>query len=365
MNPLHLIALILFSAVNAFAGAISGGGGGVILPNPAQPKQVVETIQKYSGQVIWAWLNQQELKFSALTEDERQKSPFKKLFSNTTNSSQNIFSVLKAMHIDLKLSIPCYDAFGEEKDGSVSLNGSFDVCISAFTIPPKVDQYMAASETTALLIHELSHFMGTDEAEAETLQKLALEDLHNTDFEGLLLTVNEIANGKSKGGMSEIMDIIFHILQWMNEPETLTTLKGLSWSHSFEAFADKLAPKGSKFLFTQNSRLKNIWPELTRFSVIQNFRCVADLEVDGIVRRMCLARENAAFQESNEITARYWIAQGQPSQLGPEYDQVIIKRPRTLDDASAELKKVNEAIQALSIDLRNWSEFALQTAEIK
>lgn len=155
-----LISSLICSSVFAHdRGGMDGGGGGTL---PADPASVYEVrlVAENARVALYFMFNSYE-PISSFRE-----SLHRKLYGGPVK----VQDVLSRIRIDVREDKPCYDRFGKERDGSIFGEKPDTVCISAFSIAPKTSQGLIESEVIALLAHEVSHFLGTTESEAEQLQ---------------------------------------------------------------------------------------------------------------------------------------------------------------------------------------------------
>lgn len=143
-------------------GGMDGGGGGTL---PTEPVSIftIQSIAEESKQQLLYLFNYYEY----LKGYSSKNSLFQKLFGGT----RKVQEVLKDLRLEVRTDKPCYTAKGTEVDASIYAQKSNTICLSAFRISKKVDKVLAEREVTALLMHEVSHFLGTNEEEALDLQK--------------------------------------------------------------------------------------------------------------------------------------------------------------------------------------------------
>ncbi len=173
-----LIGLSIFIGSLSWAGGIDGGGGGTTPANPISITQVFATIRTDAKSSLRLYFRNLERR-----SHFQNVPPYNaKLFGG----AKTILDVLESTDIEVPDSKPCYDAFGNEVDGSVHSTKPNAICISAFRIAPKLILERAIPEILALIAHELSHVLGTTEAEAEAFQRRAVEDLRFANGEDSL-----------------------------------------------------------------------------------------------------------------------------------------------------------------------------------
>ena len=83
IKKMIIFLLLVNSTGQLFAGAISGGGGGITNPNPADPYWIEAATRDYAGKVILAWMQKQQQLFEQLSIEDQSHSLFKKLFQSS------------------------------------------------------------------------------------------------------------------------------------------------------------------------------------------------------------------------------------------------------------------------------------------
>lgn len=159
VNLMMCTAFMLTESV--WAGVVNGGGGGLLPAHPVGAEAVYHIVE----------------------DARRELKMFFYTFENTPNTldgfdsrlmstpGQTIFDILDRTVIGVKMTSPCLDLEGEEKDGSIVGPLPNSICISAKTTGEKLAAGNARVETMALIVHELSHLMGFNETEAIALQE--------------------------------------------------------------------------------------------------------------------------------------------------------------------------------------------------
>lgn len=146
-------------------GGINGGGGGTLPANPISTFDVMQVIQE--SKKTLNPLMKHEMKYYS-TEGHSVTFPYeKKIFGGPVT----IWDELQNTDIEILMDKPCRDLYGNPVDGSVHASKPNAICISAFRIAPKLIKERAAIEINALILHELSHRLGTTEPEAKQFQE--------------------------------------------------------------------------------------------------------------------------------------------------------------------------------------------------
>lgn len=159
-------------------GAVSGGGGGTLPANPVTISEIKEIVEKALPEMR---LLAREMSRRVFRGSETALEA--KLFGGPVT----IIDLLEETGYELRLDKPCFDRFGNEVDASIFANKPNTICISAFRIAPKLIEERARVETLALIFHEISHKLGTSEAEATEFQKEAAFLLSRADPDELNL----------------------------------------------------------------------------------------------------------------------------------------------------------------------------------
>ncbi len=167
MKKLILIALLTLQSLAAHAhillGGVGSGGGGSLPVNPVSPF-MVESIAKDSKIFLRLLFNQLEAQGSL----NDQPAIRAKLFGG----GQTIHDFIKNYGIFFAVDKPCFDSAGEPRDGSIFAPEPNKICISPFSIAQKIPASEAFPQIIALIAHEYSHLVGTDENEAVYLQTI-------------------------------------------------------------------------------------------------------------------------------------------------------------------------------------------------
>lgn len=156
-------------------GGISAGGGGTLPANPIGAYKVVEIVDS-AKRTLKLYFNHQRKYNPSFPELEDYKYFF---------GDNNLTTVLEKTEIEILEDRPCKNKFGKDVDASIHASRPNTICLSAFRIAPKLIEENAQKEILALLIHELSHFLGSNEKEAVSLQKMTayhLQNLTNQDL---------------------------------------------------------------------------------------------------------------------------------------------------------------------------------------
>ncbi|MGZ3695176.1 MAG: hypothetical protein ACXWQO_13635, partial [Bdellovibrionota bacterium] len=174
IGNLILAALTMGGIAFAEGGGVGSGGGGTTIPNPTNPEFISGTASEYGAKLLTVWLQHQEEVFNRYGENEQAKSPFFKVFR--PSNRKNIYQLVESTEVEFRMSGPCLDSEGQPWDGSIYGSKPGSICISPFSMAPKLSDMNYEAETLALLAHEISHLMGTSESEAREIQQVVIWD---------------------------------------------------------------------------------------------------------------------------------------------------------------------------------------------
>lgn len=148
-------------------GGISAGGGGTL---PADPISVYEVLRA---------IDQAKLILRMSFNYQRHFPPREELFRSDKfmYGEKNLATQLEITDLEVLEDRPCKNKFGRDVDASIYASRPNTICLSAFRIAPKLIKEIATKEILALIAHELSHFLGANEAEAVEVQKAVAWDL--------------------------------------------------------------------------------------------------------------------------------------------------------------------------------------------
>lgn len=161
-SAVSTLLIIASASVANAVGAVSGGGGGTLPADPVSPWQVERVLEE----------GFREMRLIAREMSRRQfRGAESALDLKLFSGSKTLVDVLDETGYEVRLDKPCLDRNGNEVDASIFASHPDDICISAFRIAPKLIEERLRIETLALVFHELSHKLGTTEAEAVEFQK--------------------------------------------------------------------------------------------------------------------------------------------------------------------------------------------------
>lgn len=163
----------------AAKGGVDTGGGNAVDNSNQHPtmEQISEAVGQ-SRKIITYFLNRTFI----LSSEPSEQSPIDFVRSHR----KEFQAVLQDVHIQLRTDKPCDDADGTSTDGSVANMPKNVVCISAFNLQSKLSVTNYQPQVQALVMHEISHWVGADEAMAQSVQRMAMEAFRSIDTRDLL-----------------------------------------------------------------------------------------------------------------------------------------------------------------------------------
>lgn len=360
MKYLLLISLVWSQTLWAADGAVSGGGGGTTNPNPVSQEKIIKVIQGESAMVLISWLNYQEYFFKFNSEANKLKSPFYKIF----NSSKDFRSVVSNLNIELKTKEPCYDDSGNPKDGSIytSFNSANAICISAFNLTPKLNEFDYDIQTLGLITHEVSHLFGTTENEATLIQEQIIKELVKTSFASVgsnlrLKYADEYAYWED-GVLTQLINQV-ELLEAKSSRPTADEMIDLnnSWITIKVRFFD------SYLLFITNNISNLIDANVANIQNIEYYVDIKDMNTPQDVKDRYIKNMDACYSQSNEITAGMFgdCMESFSGGLSAEYDAVKVKKISTDEDMKNEFAKLHDFLLQIKQKLQDLNATKFQT----
>ncbi len=165
-------------------GGITGGGGGTLPANPIAVYEVFEVIED-AKRNLRLYFNYER--------QYRQDNPgsYQKFFFG----KETVATQLEKVDLEVLKDKPCKDKNGNDVDASVIASRPNTICLSASRVAPKLIKETAQKEILALLIHELTHFLGATEAEAVAAQQWSadrISDMSKIEREKLDLALHHV-----------------------------------------------------------------------------------------------------------------------------------------------------------------------------
>jgi len=197
MNKFALVLSLLVS-LNVLAGPrVIGNGGDVIEENPVSVAYVQNIIPD-ARLFILMWLHGLEGQMflnNGLKGSNPRQLPIptgaNKLFS-TEFTQPKVYDKMRELKINFKTQSACGSGGINETDGSTSSDKPNEICISGFSLARKLNDGNAKVQVEALIIHEISHLLGTTEEEAKAIQSQYIEDMRYVSKESIVKYANKV-----------------------------------------------------------------------------------------------------------------------------------------------------------------------------
>jgi hypothetical protein len=298
-------------------GGVNGGGGGTLPANPISTYDV-RTVLRYGKRDLSLLLKY------FMWSHSLDKTSLHSYEAKIYDGPVTIWDELENTDIELEFTQPCHDSFGNAVDGSVHAKSANAICISPFRIAPKLIKENSRTEILALVLHELSHRLGTTEAEAEDFQKDAayyLSEIYEKTTAEKFALQAQMASEKVG---SEISNLAYHFKEFSAD-EFLNKLE--------EANRDDLA-----FRQVTNGIMQGV--PLSVFSGKE--AAFSDVQSEKLLIMLWYTLANRAGPEAN-----YWQAQLDRGFQGA--DTATFKEFKTRVDGSAGLPNMydNEVLHKI------------------
>jgi len=332
---------MLMNQVAIADGGVSDGGGGTTNPNPANPEWVVGAVSGYAKKILLMWLNAEEANFFRKSAQEQASSLERKLFVNNIS----IFDVVKKTPIEVRMSKPCYDKNGHPWDGSIYSVHTGAICISPFSMAPKLNEFNVHIETIALVMHEFSHLVGASEVEAEYIQKQVLYSILHADLVGGIAKVGVLGEGYGDMGNASMY------LGMMIAKGSGAKMEEVNLLSSYlTQMRDGLELQSLSLIGLRQSRL-NFWQaNMYRLFIIEDGICI-DPASASQESRDCQDTLNSWFRGQEMITAADLAKVNGDLNPPSEYKNVVIHYPHTLNDRMNELRELSNLLMSVRLEL--------------
>lgn len=330
-----ILSLSLVATAPAFAGGISGGGGGTTNPRPVAPAAVEEAVVRYGGPALLSWLKGAENAY--VRSSDQENHPYRKLFAG----EKTIYQVVAETKVELRFSRPCLDQNGQPWDGSMYADTPGAVCLSPFTMAPKLGATNVKDETLALLLHELSHLLGTTEEEADAIQESALVDFDHVDFD--IFIGQPGLTSEPYQAASHLMEVA-NILKMSAFGVTEFNIRRASefWRDYQNISEEVLFNKSKKFAMVRPATRDKIAVYHWLTTNLHMHAYTTDPKADPFDKTSNQRKLDEVFRTDPEVTAavyrnRYFGHPDDEPFANPEYQNVRIHRILNGDDLKASL----------------------------
>ncbi|KYG65559.1 hypothetical protein AZI86_00315 [Bdellovibrio bacteriovorus] len=313
-------------------GGVSDGGGNSLGASNVSAQEIADKIPELSFWVFpWIYKNQADL-------------------------NPQLVVLLKQGSIEIRLSEPCFDKNGTPKDGSIYASQKNQICISALLLSKKLSKSNFESELAALIIHEFSHFFGTTEAEAVSLQKKALEDFAQMNFSETQKKYQSFLAGP-QGGL--FFKVYGPLENWLQDPKNYTTARDLLyWNQQWgELYGELTDAERGLIQYLPGKSLAAFPAYNLKIAVMIAYYQAQDPQLDPELRKQFQDNLDSSFAKASSTTARDFIKAREGWDPGPDYDQVILSKPVSWADQAQAMKEIVTYLKNLQVEAQAMVDF--------
>lgn len=186
------IGLVFHLAATVWAGDVSGGGGDSLPGEKITPQDVRKSVGYRSD------AGELKLYFNTRAKRPIADEVDRKLFGGKTD----IFDILNKVRVRVDMNEPCVAPDGSPHDGYApdSKWGGLSICLSGKRLAEKLSSLTLRPALLGLVAHEISHLVGTNEEEAESLQKDVVQAFLRVSRE---FTLDKLMNFEQSSIMGE------------------------------------------------------------------------------------------------------------------------------------------------------------------
>ncbi len=246
MNKLVALAILVFSLQSPAAIRVIGNGGDAVEDNPIS----VALLQNYlsdSKLFIVSWLHGLERRMNSKFGPGKFVIP-KGSDKLLTQKPGAVYSNIERLVVQFRSNAACESKSGDS-DGSVASENPPVICISGFNLAKKLNEGNAKVQLDALILHEVSHLLGTTEEEAKAIQEQYIQDMRFVSKYSILKRYRE--SGEAVLGFNRY--VAFQMLQSADDGSKLCELIRESYQTLLSAFSfdnqdpiDVFEERGSK-----------------------------------------------------------------------------------------------------------------------
>jgi hypothetical protein len=351
---LKLIIGLCITAMNslAWAGGVSGGGGGgTTNPDPTSTTRIAATLAK-NGVILRLWLNKEEAEY--FYSGESQKSAERDLLKVFFGSDRDVYSAIVLATVHMKMHESCFDLDGKPTDGSFDPAHPNDICISPFSMAPKLNEYNVDKESVGLLVHEFAHMMGANEKQAIGLQKMALKSLIFRDIPEMYSKA-QLAAWDSEGVFSSAISSVLDLIDRNGYIAYDAVGQLIDGALPELDRLVKTAPDVNQDYFLNHYGMSVLDAQRARLDLISSFVCTTDDTLPAEQRSRCKSYLENVFSEEPQITARQWEIRFGSGDPGPIYDGIVFMRIRDTEGLQSELMQLKQSFEMLQLQLQEVS----------
>ena len=319
---LLLTSLLISISAHAERGGITAGGGDISVPDPIDQYRLQKAIEEAKFPIT-QWANFEEHQWMSEDKPEGRRTPFSVFLFERSDS---VFEYIKNTKIQLENNGSCKDGSGRETDGSAHGLPKDTICISTQRLGNKLSQLNFEYEVSGLIMHEIAHLMGANEAMAIVIQKDVIQALNGRSSFRIALSTNSRSTKLANLALA-YSDKVKHIESYRELDELRVELAVDDSDH---------AQNGS--LNPLRNQAETIHEDLSaKVAIVQEFLASLDPSVDPQSRKTFADRYAKAFGSNDEIYVRNYLLTPSPGSVPVS---LKIRKMATYQDVERELQDV-------------------------
>lgn len=170
MKTLFLTSLAMLSLASgnvwaSSSGGVGDGGGNVIAEDMMGPYEIRDLLAKSKVPAKYVLRN-----IETIGRNDTSSAEMGRIYQKLFGGSQTVYQALDQAVFEPIQTGGCDGIGGMEHDAS-ALKNAPRICFSLEALSAKLDEKSGRAQLLALVIHEVSHLVGTTEDEAQELQK--------------------------------------------------------------------------------------------------------------------------------------------------------------------------------------------------
>ncbi|RYZ87881.1 MAG: hypothetical protein EOP06_11910, partial [Proteobacteria bacterium] len=295
LNKCVVLLGALFAGQLTFAGSVSGGGGGTLPGDKVEASYVQEAIVD-SRTVIDAFLKGVETRF--VLDGGTPSESFYQNYSKMFRAGADVFKLMNEVPFKVISDGACHDLDGSETDASGNVDVQGGICISVSRIQPKVTYANYKAEIAALILHEISHLYGSDEAEASAIQKVAVRFFAGTSSGDVSRWSFQVMSSlRSLSSMTEM------ISDAMKSGAKIDCNSLGKLQSAYMTAVHELSDGSSGMFLTRERQTEYFWQLPTRIMAMRDFLCTQRGYESEDVRHVSIEIFNKIWRQDSELSA--------------------------------------------------------------
>jgi len=198
---------LALAPAHALGGGVTDGGGNAGVAIPMSPDEIRWALVVAKAPVLDILQSIDVMYNLTQEQDKWQKTePHKSLNEKLFKGTKTVYQTLAEAEFTPINQGGCEDLGGNENDAS-ALKTAPKICFSLELLSKKLDSISGRIELYALIAHEVSHLVGTTEAEARALQEMIRKRVSIRTAEGVIELVNKVRAkvGDNRVGIKQVL----------------------------------------------------------------------------------------------------------------------------------------------------------------